>query len=473
MFKFTMKSFLLAFWILFTSLDTVRSTNETAISEVSRWTIQIFDEITDQDVYDKREPPLSEGPISVEASVSMTMLSDVDIHESDFSTELWVELSWKDERLAFSYFPDGPEVLQGEIEFAEKIWKPSLYVLNEKQSSVVKFPQANVLIEITPDGHITYSFRLQSKVYCAISLANFPFDVQKCNLHIGSWSLNTDELKLLWKGGEGVNIVQKYSTFAVSKMGVKSWSTTEIGIDGDKHSMLVLEFSLRREASFYLLDFYIPSVIFVFVSWVGLWYGSPNAEAARFRLGGIALFNYLCLKNFTQRILPRYGKYVTALDIFSFAIFIFLLSALCQFAFVNSIWRRRRPYEAKKISTKHILKNNFRLKASSKYLDEESTIPPNKRNSLGSLDFTDDQSRRESTAEVSMKVGDLLTKITHRRGSYSFDLESSVGEMGEGGKRSRQLVPHDVGKYIDRNTRVIFPVAFIIMNVVYWSIVLL
>ena len=72
-----------------------------------------------------------------------------------------------------------------------------------------------------------------------------------------------------------------------------------------------------------------------------------------------------------------------------------------------------------------------------------------------------------------MKVGDLLTKITHRRGSYSFDLESSVGEMGEGGKRSRQLVPHDVGKYIDRNTRVIFPVAFIIMNVVYWSIVLL
>lgn len=52
--------------------------------------------------------------------------------------------------------------------------------------------------------------------------------------------MNTDELKLLWKGGEGVNIVQKYSTFAVSKMGVKSWSTTEIGIDGKNYKSISL-----------------------------------------------------------------------------------------------------------------------------------------------------------------------------------------------------------------------------------------
>ena len=49
---------------------------------------------------------------------------------------------------------------------------------------------------------------------------------------------------------------------------------------GGKFSSLMLDFILRREIGHYVLEYYIPSLLLVAMSWVGFWL-DPNAVPGR------------------------------------------------------------------------------------------------------------------------------------------------------------------------------------------------
>ena len=73
-----------------------------------------------------------------------------------------MEHTWNDDRLAYEDIPNTPLVLRGGDDFAKKIWKPSVYVVNERRSSVVSVPQPNVLVTVAPNGDVTYTYRFFS-----------------------------------------------------------------------------------------------------------------------------------------------------------------------------------------------------------------------------------------------------------------------------------------------------------------------
>ena len=54
---------------------------------------------------------------------------------------------------------------------------------------------------------------------------------------------------------------------------------TTFGLGG-KFSTLMLDFILRREIGHYVLEYYIPSLLLVAMSWVGFWL-DPNAVPGR------------------------------------------------------------------------------------------------------------------------------------------------------------------------------------------------
>lgn len=54
---------------------------------------------------------------------------------------------------------------------------------------------------------------------------------------------------------------------------------TKFGLGG-KFSTLMLDFILRREIGHYVLEYYIPSLLLVAMSWVGFWL-DPNAVPGR------------------------------------------------------------------------------------------------------------------------------------------------------------------------------------------------
>lgn len=66
------------------------------------------------------------------------------------------------------------------------------------------------------------------------------------------------------------------------------------------YSQLVVNFELEREVGHYIMDYYVPSIMLVVVSWVSFWL-DPNAVPGRTTLGKyyyeiseVILLNNLC-----------------------------------------------------------------------------------------------------------------------------------------------------------------------------------
>lgn len=50
------------------------------------------------------------------------------------------------------------------------------------------------------------------------------------------------------------------------------------------YSQLIVNFELEREVGHYIMDYYVPSIMLVVVSWVSFWL-DPNAVPGRTTLG--------------------------------------------------------------------------------------------------------------------------------------------------------------------------------------------
>jgi len=56
------------------------------------------------------------------------------------------------------------------------------------------------------------------------------------------------------------------------------------------YSQLIVNFELEREVGHYIMDYYVPSIMLVVVSWVSFWL-DPNAVPGRTTLGKFNSFN--------------------------------------------------------------------------------------------------------------------------------------------------------------------------------------
>jgi len=99
------------------------------------------------------------------------------------------------------------------------------------------------------------------------------------------------------------------------------------------HSMLQVNFNLRRHVGYFLIQIYVPCSLIVVLSWVSFWI---NREATADRVG-LGATSVLTLSTFgidSRRDLPRVA-YPTALDWYTHMCFLFVVSTLLEFAGVH------------------------------------------------------------------------------------------------------------------------------------------
>ena len=81
-----------------------------------------------------------------------------------FTAEIAIVLRWKDPRLTHT----GSGIVRYPL---EQVWHPRIAVVNETNSVSRKFPD---LVEVEPDGRVTYRQRYAGSVYSAIAVAIIP-----------------------------------------------------------------------------------------------------------------------------------------------------------------------------------------------------------------------------------------------------------------------------------------------------------
>lgn len=122
-------------------------------------------------------PPQQPTEVKIAAYlIGLSRVSDPSSAFPTFEVEMFMDLSWKDPRLAFASESGAAQVFQEE-EAAEKlseIWSPDPELENEVEQRQTESTELRIL----PDSTVEYEERFGAMLNAELDLARFPFDAQ-------------------------------------------------------------------------------------------------------------------------------------------------------------------------------------------------------------------------------------------------------------------------------------------------------
>ena len=125
-----------------------------------------------------------------------------------------------------------------------------------------------------------------------------------------------------------------------------------------EHSGLKANFHLVRNIGYYVVQFYIPSILVVMLSWISFWL---NAEAVpgRIALGVLTVLTMTTQSSGVNSSLPRVS-YTKAIDIWMSTCLLFVFFALMEFAIANVLSRKGSTKEIRLRNVIHKIRGTTR-----------------------------------------------------------------------------------------------------------------
>ncbi|XP_023318141.1 gamma-aminobutyric acid receptor subunit beta-like isoform X2 [Trichogramma pretiosum] len=298
------------------------------------------------DGYDIRLRPNFGGePLFVEMDLTIASFDAISEVNMDYTITMYLNQYWTDERLSFSHEKD---VLTLSGDFAEKIWVPDTFFANDKHSFLHDVTERNKLVRLAGDGSVTYGMRFTTTLACMMDLHYYPLDSQNCTVEIESYGYTVLDVVMAWKETpvRGVNEAElpQFTIIGYETNDRKEKLATGI------YQRLSLSFKLQRNIGYFVFQTYLPSILIVMLSWVSFWI-NHEATSARVALGITTVLTMTTISTGVRSSLPRIS-YVKAIDIYLVMCFVFVFAALLEYAAVNyTYWGARAKKKSKKKET--------------------------------------------------------------------------------------------------------------------------
>ncbi|GIY33007.1 glycine receptor subunit alpha-2 [Caerostris darwini] len=192
-------------------------------------------------------------------------------------------------------------------------------------------------------------------------------------------------------------------------------------------------FTLKRRLGYYMFHTYIPTCLIVIMSWISFWI-KPEAVPARVTLCVTSLLTLSTQHAQSQKSLPPVS-YIKAIDIFMSSCTVFVFASLMEYALVNIL-----------------------LGEGGEDYDEDGRRPQQQQQQQ--------QPPRNSIPKSSRNVV-IVPKIQE---------SSPPLPNGTKPKLISSVYRHNRHRHrailVDKISRVIFPLSFVILNTAYWSVYL-
>ncbi|XP_078600904.1 gamma-aminobutyric acid receptor subunit beta-3-like [Branchiostoma floridae x Branchiostoma japonicum] len=451
--------------------------------------------------YDIRlRPDFAGDPLVIGMSIEIASIDSISEVNMDYTMTMYFQQTWRDPRLSYTSVPHNL-TLDGRV--AESIWVPDTYFLNDKESYLHGVTVKNRMLRLHHDGSVLYGLRITTTAACQMNLRRYPLDEQNCTLEIESYGYTTDDLEFHWKDGK--DAVIGWDQIELPQFDIVDYNVEQkvIQFSTGAYPRLSLSFRLKRNIGYFMLQTYMPSVLIVILSWVSFWI-NPEATAARVALGITTVLTVTTINTSVRASLPKIS-YVKAIDLYLMGCFVFVFAALIEYAVVNYKYFGSKPK-----------RGEIQLASTS------SPSPPARRcrrqrreGSNHSMGSVGDNSYQQNTSVVEIRMATLSSRAdvqddrNHKqdapaltpihadetRGIVGLYMDSSEPlrhyqertsttsspDFNNVGMRRRKLptdpkisIPRlklpkirDVNT-IDRYCRVLFPIAFVILNTVYW-----
>nr|XP_032836781.1 gamma-aminobutyric acid receptor subunit beta-3-like [Petromyzon marinus] len=386
---------------------------------------------------------------------------------------MYFQQYWRDRRLSYA----GISVnLTLDNRVADQLWVPDTYFLNDKKSFVHGVTVKNRMIRLHPDGSVLYGLRITTTAACMMDLRRYPLDEQNCTLEIESYGYTTDDLEFYWRGGgDAVTGVERVELpqFSVVEYHVVS---RHVVFTTGSYPRLSLSFRLKRNIGYFILQTYMPSTLITILSWVSFWI-NYDASAARVALGITTVLTMTTISTHMRETLPKI-PYVKAIDVYLMGCFVFVFLALLEYALVNFIFFGRGPH-------KQTPEPGPGAPAADAAVPPLS-LPPNRKRPAPhgphrEPDSTNSADSANNSPPSPPSPPPLPSNADHgsffrrhrpawprRRSGRPPNPSGGVGGPPPPPKRPRSPLIADVNN-IDRGSRIAFPSAFVLFNIVYWA----
>ncbi|VDO18558.1 unnamed protein product [Heligmosomoides polygyrus] len=310
--------------------------------------------------------------------------------------------------------------------------------------------------------------RLNVKTPCSVNLKMFPFDSLSCEIVLESYSFNTDEVRLLWHDVP-ITMMEKVELPDFDLIG---WSTDHQRLEYPNGiwDRAKVKFTFARRYGFYLFQSYFPTSLTVISSWVGFFF-DVRSVSARITLGVSSLLALTFQFGNVLRHLPR------CLDVWMIFSVIFIFCTLVELAIVCQLnrWERERQIGSKVLGH---------------WLNQIRKTRRNENRSNGDgvrkrAPLTHGNSPPKESPPPNTILAQTANSVVHQRkpldqvadqDNYSLDEEKKYGCWRNAVQRlAYSLCPPDrdwtvTSVQVDRCSMIMFPLSFLIFNIVYWSI---
>nr|CDJ98430.1 unnamed protein product [Haemonchus contortus] len=423
--------------------------------------------------YDVHLLPESEG-VNVTIELHVQGVSGISEITGDFSLDVMYSEIWQDPRLAFKHLNVCATNITLKSDFRKRIWTPDTCIINSKSSSIHSSPSENTFVILYENGLVWSNFRLNVKTPCSVNLKMFPFDSLSCEIVLESYSFNTDEVRLLWHDVP-ITMMEKVELPDFDLIG---WSTDHQRLEYPNGiwDRAKVKFTFARRYGFYLFQSYFPTSLTVISSWVGFFF-DVRSVSARITLGVSSLLALTFQFGNVLRHLPRVS-YIKCLDVWMIFSVIFIFCTLVELAIVCQLnrWERERQIGSKVLG--HWLNQIRKTRRNENRSNGEGV---RRRLPLSS----GHSPPKESPAHNTVITRQTANSVVHQRkpfeqvasqDSCSFDEEKKYGCWRNTVQRLvYALCPPDrdwtiTSVQVDRCSMIMFPLSFLVFNIVYWSI---
>ncbi|XP_029983675.1 gamma-aminobutyric acid receptor subunit rho-2 isoform X2 [Sphaeramia orbicularis] len=370
----------------------------------------------------------------------------------DFTMTLYLRHYWKDERLAFPSATNKSMTFDGRL--VKKIWVPDVFFVHSKRSFIHDTTTDNIMLRVYPDGHVLYSLRVTVTAACNMDFSRFPLDSQTCTLELESYAYTDEDLMLYWKSGdESLSTDERIS---LSQFLIQKFHTTSrlaFYSSTGWYNRLYINFTLRRHIFFFLLQTYFPATLMVMLSWVSFWI-DRRAVPARVSLGITTVLTMSTIITGVNASMPRVS-YIKAVDIYLWVSFVFVFLSVLEYAAVNYLTTVRDSRDRK-----------LREKARDQTIPCTCGMPHTRTMRLDGAYSEADANSLAGYTIASMAAGNSLEKQERMVVHLSLD-NKPTGVKKKGLRRFRII--HNTHA-IDTYSRMIFPGAYILFNLIYWCV---
>ncbi|XP_022241068.1 glycine receptor subunit alpha-2-like isoform X2 [Limulus polyphemus] len=294
------------------------------------------------------------------------------------------------------------------VSWLKQMWRPDSFFKNAKKVTFQEMTIPNHYIWLYYDKTILYMVKLTLLLSCAMKFETYPHDTQTCSLKIESLSYTTDDLVFDWEKHVPLVVDESIELPQHNLVETKLGDCSQIYSTGN-FTCIKISFTLKRRVGYYMFHTYIPTCLIVIMSWISFWI-RPEAVPARVTLCVTSLLTLSTQHAQSQKSLPPVS-YIKAIDIFMISCTVFVFGSLMEYALVNILMG-----EAEDSAVKRGLAN---VMAISK-VSEGEPLP-------------------NGTRRVSFPVMQR--------------------------KREQALL-------IDKVSRVAFPLLFLVLNAIYWTVFL-